>query len=197
MSAFIALEDLLDWYRHGVFPMADARDDPEIFLIDPERRGIIPLKRFRVPKRLARTYRQAPFTITFDTAFRQTLEACAEPHDSRPVTWINDTIIDVFVRAHEAGHAHSVECWSGEELIGGLYGLHLGGTFFGESMFSRATDASKIALIALAERLIRNGFVLLDAQFHNVHLEQFGLVEVSRMDFKKFLRSSLDLDVQF
>jgi leucyl/phenylalanyl-tRNA---protein transferase len=193
----VETETLLDWYRHGIFPMADARDDPEVFLIDPDRRGVMPLERFKVPARLARTIKRAPFRVTFDEAFSAVIDACALEHDGRPVTWINDTIIDVFNRLHAQGHAHSVECWRGDELVGGLYGLHMGGVFFGESMFSRATDASKIALVALAARLKANGFVLLDAQFYNPHLTQFGLVEISRIDFKKWLKTALAINARF
>ena len=178
--------------------MADSREDMRLFLMDPDLRGVLPLDRFHVPKRLARTVRQNPFRVTVDTAFNRVIEACAEPHPSRPATWINDAILNLYGALHRQGHAHSVECWNEDnQLIGGLYGVSLGGAFFGESMFSRATDASKIALVHLVARLIVGGYKLLDAQFHNPHLEQFGLIEVIRADFQDLLASALKRDCDF
>jgi leucyl/phenylalanyl-tRNA---protein transferase len=177
--------------------MADSRDDPELFLVDPERRGIFPLDAFHVPKRLQRTLRQAPYRITADTAFAEVLAACAAPAPDRPSTWINAHIFDLYTALHAMGCAHSVECWQDGALVGGLYGVHIGGAFFGESMFSHATDASKIALVTLAERLRQNGFTLLDAQFHTPHLAQFGLIEVGRADFKRRLREALKINAEF
>lgn len=198
MSDRFDTTDLLNCYRRGVFPMADSREDMRLFLMDPDLRGVIPLERFHVPKRLRRTVRQNPFRVTVDTAFNRVIEACAEPHPSRPATWINDSILNLYGALHRQGHAHSVECWSEDgTLIGGLYGVSLGGAFFGESMFSRATDASKVALVHLVARLIVGGYVLLDAQFHNPHLEQFGLEEVSRNAFRTQLWSALRVEADF
>ncbi|MBY9067151.1 leucyl/phenylalanyl-tRNA--protein transferase [Hyphomonas sp. WL0036] len=197
MTARFGPEDLLACYRRGVFPMADSRDDPRLFLVDPDLRGILPLNAFHIPKRLKRRVCQDPFRVSFDTAFTRVVEACGEPHDNRPNTWINSAIINLYSALHRQGYAHSVECWDGDQLVGGLYGVSLGGAFFGESMFSRAPDASKIALVHLVARLIDRGYVLLDAQFHNPHLEQFGLLEISRDDFKGRLKAALKIDAQF
>lgn len=197
MSARFSPEDLLACYRRGVFPMADSRDDPRLFLVDPDRRGLLPLDAFHIPKRLKRRICQDPFRVTFDTAFTRVIEACAEPHDSRPNTWINSGIVNLYSALHRDGHAHSVECWDGDQLVGGVYGVALGGAFFGESMFSRAADASKIALVHLVARLIDRGFVLLDAQFYNPHLDQFGLIEVSREEFRTRLKRALKVPARF
>ena len=177
--------------------MGDARDDPNLFLVDPDLRGILPLDAFHIPKRLKRTVRQEPYRVSVDTAFTRVMEMCAESADGRESTWINSTILNLYSALHREGYAHSVECWEGERLVGGLYGVALGGAFFGESMFSRATDASKIALVHLVARLIQGGFALLDAQFHNPHLEQFGLIEIPRADFKKRLAAALVVDADF
>ncbi len=197
MPSRITTELLLDLYRNGVFPMADARDDPNIFVINPEQRGILPLETFHVPRRLARTFKQAPYRITHDASFERVIRACAATVSNRPSTWINDEIIETYFDLHEEGHAHSIECWRGDDLVGGLYGVHIGGAFFGESMFSRSTDASKIALVALVQHLKARGFTLLDAQFHNPHLEQFGLITISRDDFQARLARALDVDAKF
>ena len=197
MSARYSTEALLACYRRGVFPMADSRDDPRLFLVDPERRGLLPLDAFHIPKRLKRRVIQDPFRVTFDTAFTRVIEACGEPHEGRPNTWINSSIVNLYSALHREGHAHSVECWDGDQLVGGLYGVAMGGAFFGESMFSRATDASKIALVHLAARLIDRGYVLLDAQFYNPHLDQFGLIEVSRDEFRARLKRALKVQASF
>ncbi|MFN4225946.1 MAG: leucyl/phenylalanyl-tRNA--protein transferase [Hyphomonas sp.] len=197
MSSRFGPHELLDCYRRGVFPMADSRDDPNLFLVDPDARGILPLDAFHIPKRLKRRICQDPFRVTFDTAFTRVMEACAEPHPNRPHTWINSAIINLYSALHREGHAHSVECWDGDMLAGGLYGVSVGGAFFGESMFSRATDASKIALVHLAARLIDRGYVLLDAQFHNPHLEQFGLIEIPRAEFRRRLKQALKVRTTF
>jgi len=192
MSDRFDTEDLLNCYRRGVFPMADSREDMRLFLMDPDVRGVLPLAGFHVPSRLRKTVRKDPFVITVDTAFNRVMDACAEPHAGRPSTWINDTILNLYSALHRDGHAHSVECWDTTgNLVGGLYGVSLGGAFFGESMFSRATDASKIALVHLVARLIAGGYSLLDAQFHNPHLEQFGLEEISRDTFRVRLWAAL------
>ena len=198
MSDRFDTTDLLNCYRRGVFPMADSREDMRLFLMDPDLRGVLPLETFHVPKRLRKTLRKNPYRVTADTAFNRVIEACAEAHPSRPATWINDAILNLYGALHREGHAHSVECWSPDgELVGGLYGVSLGGAFFGESMFSRATDASKIALVHLVARLIKGGYQLLDAQFHNPHLEQFGLMEISRTDFRQQLWSALRVEADF
>lgn len=177
--------------------MADSRDDPDLFLIDPDVRGVLPLGRFHVPKRLARTVRQMPYGISTDLAFNRVMEACAEPHPNRPSTWINPAILNLYASLHRLGYAHSVEVWEDNELVGGLYGVALGGAFFGESMFSRRRDASKVALVHLAALLIEGGYRLLDAQFHNPHLEQFGLEEVPRDEFKLRLERALQVTGRF
>lgn len=197
MSSRFGTQELLDCYRRGVFPMADSRDDPSLFLVDPDFRGILPLDAFHIPKRLKRRVCQDPFRVTFDTAFTRVMEACAEPHDGRPNTWINSAIVNLYSALFRDGHAHSVECWDKDRLVGGLYGVSLGGAFFGESMFSRATDASKIALVHLVARLIDRGYVLLDAQFHNPHLEQFGLQEITREEFRARLKRALRIEARF
>ena len=198
MSDRFDLEDLLNCYRRGVFPMADSRDDMRLFLMDPDMRGILPLEDFHIPKRLAKTVRREPYRVTVDTAFARVIDACAEFHPNRLTTWINEPIQNLYCALHRQGHAHSVECWGDDgKLLGGLYGVSVGGAFFGESMFSRATDASKIALVHLAARLIAGGYTLLDAQFHNPHLEQFGLIEISRAEFRKRLNEALDIDADF
>ena len=198
MSDRFDTTDLLNCYRRGVFPMADSREDMRLFLMDPDLRGVLPLDRFHVPKRLRKTVRQDPYRVTVDTAFNRVIEACAEPHPSRPATWINDPILNLYGALHRQGYAHSVECWTEDgDLVGGLYGVALGGAFFGESMFSRATDASKIALVHLVARLKLGGFELLDAQFHNPHLEQFGLEEISRDEFRAKLWRALRVNADF
>jgi len=198
MSARFGTHDLLACYRRGVFPMGDARDDPNLFLVDPDMRGILPLDAFHIPKRLQRRIKQEPFRVTVDTAFSRVMEMCAESADGRETTWINSTILNLYSALHREGYAHSIECWDDTgQLVGGLYGVSLGGVFFGESMFSRATDASKIALAYLVARLIEGGYVLLDAQFHNPHLEQFGLVEIPRADFKRRLKAALEVEADF
>jgi leucyl/phenylalanyl-tRNA---protein transferase len=185
-------DDLLDCYRRGVFPMADGRDDPRLFLVDPEQRGVLPIERFHVPKRLARTVRSDLYRITVDQAFRDVLEACAAPHAERPETWINQPILELYDALHRRGAAHSVECWQAETLVGGLYGVRIGGAFFGESMFSRARDASKVALVHLVGHLAAGGFTLLDTQFLTAHLEQFGTEEVPRAAYRERLKAAIN-----
>lgn len=189
--------ELLECYARGVFPMADAREDDRVFLIDPEKRGVIPLDGFHISRRLARTVRGDPFEIRIDTAFRQVVYECAAPTPGRTDTWINGVIEDLYAQLFEMGHAHSVECWTGDELVGGLYGVTLGGAFFGESMFSRRTDASKVALVHLVARLHADGFRLLDAQFITDHLSTFGAVEVPRAEYHRRLARALEAQAQF
>jgi leucyl/phenylalanyl-tRNA--protein transferase len=184
-------QELLDCYARGVFPMADAREDERIFLIDPERRGVLPLSGFHISRRLARTIRHDPFEIRIDTAFSEVVAACAEAMPGRTETWINAGIEHLYARLFEIGHAHSVECWKDGRLVGGLYGVSLAGAFFGESMFSRATDASKVALVHLVARLIAGGYSLLDAQFMTEHLKQFGAQEIPRAEYHRRLERAL------
>lgn len=182
---------LLACYARGVFPMADAREDDQIFLVDPDRRGVLPLVGFHVPRRLARTVRAEPFQIRFDTAFDQVVALCAEAAPDRRETWINPIIQDLYAQLFAMGRAHSVECWRDGRLVGGLYGVSLGAAFFGESMFSRATDASKVALVHLVARLIVGGYRLLDAQFITDHLSQFDAEEIPRAAYHRRLAEAL------
>lgn len=196
MSAFDA-RDLLDCYARGVFPMADAREDSRVFLIDPERRGVMPLRGFHVPKRLARTVRADLFEVRVDAAFHQVVLACAASGPGRMETWINRPIERLYLQLHKLGHAHSVECWQDGELVGGLYGVSLKAAFFGESMFSHRRDASKVALVHLAARLIAGGYRLLDAQFMTEHLSQFGAEEVPRLAYHRRLNQALETEGDF
>ena len=183
----ISPEMLLRAYSIGMFPMADSADDPELFWVEPEIRGILPLDSFHVSKSLAKDVRRAPFEIRFDTAFDAVVAKCAEAADDRPSTWINTTIKKLYSALYSAGHAHSVEAWEGEELVGGLYGVSLGSAFFGESMFSRRTNASKICLVYLVERLRERGFTLLDTQFSTDHLKNFGVIDIPKADYAALL----------
>ena len=183
-------DQLLNCYATGVFPMGEARDDPRIFLVEPEQRGIIPLDGFRIPSRLRRTVRSEAFEVRVDTAFAAVLDACAAPAPGREDSWINGPIRRLYAELNARGHAHSIECWSDERLVGGLYGVTLGGAFFGESMFSRERDASKVALVHLVARLKRGGWRLLDAQFMTEHLGQFGAVEVPQSAYLRQLRTA-------
>lgn len=188
---------LLRAYAIGVFPMAEDRDDPDLFWVDPRMRGIIPLDRFHVPRRLRRTVRSDRFRVTIDTDFESVIEGCAEATAVRPRTWINDRIIMLYCSLHRLGYAHSVECWRDGSLAGGLYGVALGGAFFGESMFSRETDASKIALVHLVARLHAGGFTLLDSQFITRHLRRFGAVEIPRSEYRQRLAEALKKSADF
>ena len=196
MGGFSA-DDLLDCYRRGVFPMADARWDERLFLVDPARRGIIPLDAFHTPRRLARTVRSGRFETRVDTAFEAVIEACAAPAPGRRETWINLTIQRLCAELFKRGAAHSVETWHEGRLVGGLYGVALGGAFFGESMFSLERDASKVALVRLVEHLTAAGFTLLDAQFVTDHLETFGAVEIPRAEYRRRLAAALKRKVRF
>ncbi len=194
--AFTA-EDLIDCYARGIFPMADAREDERIFLIDPERRGVIPLAGFHVPARLARTVRADRFQMRVDTAFEAVVEACAASRPGRLETWINHPIQALYAELYRLGHAHSVEAWRDGELVGGLYGVILAGAFFGESMFSLERDGSKVALVHLVGRLIVGRFRLLDAQFMTEHLAQFGAHEIPRAQYRKRLAQALAQEADF
>ena len=187
-------ELVLSAYSIGLFPMANDRDDPTIHWIDPLHRGILPLDRFHVPRSLKRTIRKGRFALTVDRDFEAVIRACAEATPDRPRTWLNDDIIELYLDLHRRGHGHSIETWEEGRLVGGLYGLALGGAFCGESMFSRTTDASKVALVELVARLRIGGFVLLDTQFVNDHLQQFGVEEITRSAYKARLEKALRLD---
>lgn len=185
---------LLRAYADGLFPMAERRDDPALYWVSPEQRGIIPLDAFHVPQRLARTVRAGKFTVTADRAFTEVMMNCAAPAPGREESWINDEILRLYIGLHAGGHAHSVECWQNGELVGGLYGVRLGAAFFGESMFSRRTDASKVALVHLVDALKRGGFTLLDTQFITSHLARFGAVEVPRRQYLALLHDAIGRD---
>jgi leucyl/phenylalanyl-tRNA---protein transferase len=188
---------LLQAYAAGIFPMAESADDPELFWVDPRRRGIIPLDAFHVPRRLKRVLRRGRFAVRCDTAFAAVMRGCAEASETRPSTWINDEIMRLYTALFARGAAHSVECWHGAELVGGLYGVSLGAAFFGESMFSRASDASKVALVNLVARLRQGGYRLLDAQFVTPHLAQFGAIEITRARYRRLLAEALRYRADF
>lgn len=187
----ITPEILLRAYSIGVFPMAESADDPEIFWVQPDMRGIVPLNDFHVSKSLAKAIRKHPFEIRVDTAFAEVMRKCGESVEDRPTTWINSTILSLYTALHQMGHAHSVEAWEGDELIGGLYGVSLGAAFFGESMFSRRTNASKICLVHLVERLKANHFRLLDTQFTTEHLKTFGAIDIPKAQYEILLTDAV------
>jgi leucyl/phenylalanyl-tRNA--protein transferase len=190
-------ELLLNAYAVGIFPMAESREQRELYWIDPDRRGVLPLEFFHLPKRLRRTLKAAPFQIRIDAAFAEVVDGCAEPGPGRPDTWINGEIQTLYQALFARGHAHSVESWRGGELVGGLYGVALGGAFFGESMFSRETDASKVALAYLIAGLQEGGFALLDTQFVTAHLKRFGAREIARADYRRQLEAAIRLPARF
>ncbi|MDG2270060.1 MAG: leucyl/phenylalanyl-tRNA--protein transferase [Alphaproteobacteria bacterium] len=188
---------LLGAYASGIFPMAESRHDPDLYWIDPDMRGIIPLESFHIPRRLRKTLRTSPYDIRCDSDFIGTIRACAEPQGERAETWINDEIEQLYDALFEMGFAHSVECWENDILVGGLYGVSVGGAFFGESMFTRVRDASKVALCHLAARLRKSGYVLLDSQFVTDHLRQFGTIEIDRAEYKAQLAKALRVNADF
>lgn len=188
---------LLQAYRIGVFPMGERRDDPKLYWLDPRLRAVLPLDGFHLPQRLARTIRSGRFEVTVDTAFAETVRACAEPRPGHPESWINEPIVGLYTELHRRGYAHSIECRIDGRLVGGLYGVSVGAAFFGESMFSRERDTSKVALVHLVARLIRGGFRLLDCQFMTEHLRSFGAVEVPRDEFKLMLAEAIDQTATF
>ena len=188
---------LLKAYSIGVFPMAESADDPGLFWIEPEQRGLIPLDGFHLSRRLARTVRAAPFDIRIDTDFDGVIEGCAQPASGRRKTWINARIKELYRELFDLGHCHTVEAWLGDDLVGGLYGIVLGGAFFGESMFSTTRDASKIALVHLVARLRAGGFVLLDTQFTTEHLARFGAIEIDRDAYQERLSEALAVTADF
>ena len=193
----ITPEVLLRAYACGIFPMAESADDPTLFWVEPEMRGVLPLDGFRITSRLARTVRSDVFTVTADTAFKAVIAGCAEPQPGREDTWINKRIRDLYAGLHELGHAHSVEAWQNGGLVGGLYGVSLGRAFFGESMFHRVRDASKVALVHLVARLIAGGFELLDTQYVTEHLRSFGAVEIPRRRYTALLDRAIKGQANF
>ena len=193
----ITPEVLLKAYACGIFPMAESAEDPALYWIEPERRGILPLERFHVPARLARTVRAERFRVLCDRDFDAVIDGCAESLPDRPRTWINDRIRTLYRKLYEIGHCHTVEVYDGGVLVGGLYGVSLGRTFFGESMFHRARDASKVALVHLVARLRAGGYRLLDTQFVTDHLKTFGAVEVPRKQYHKMLAAALVGEADF
>lgn len=184
---------LLQAYQVGLFPMSEGRDDPDIFWVDPTLRGVFPLDGFHISRSLARRIRQSPFKVTFDTAFADVMRGCAD----RPETWINDTILELYTHLFDNGFAHSVEIWEGDDLVGGVYGVAIGAAFFGESMFSRRKDASKIALAYLVDRLRQSGFTLFDTQFITPHLASLGAVEIPRAEYQRLLDAALQGSARF
>ncbi|MEO0410219.1 MAG: leucyl/phenylalanyl-tRNA--protein transferase [Pseudomonadota bacterium] len=177
--------------------MAENARSRDLYWVEPKHRGILPLESVHIPRRLARTIKKAPYEVRCDTAFRDVMRLCAQPFSNRQDTWINPEILRLYGELHDIGSAHSVECWSGGKLVGGLYGVRIGGAFFGESMFHRATDASKIALMYLVARLRVGGFQLLDTQFTTDHLEQFGVIEIAQEAYKERLMDVLPTQADF
>jgi leucyl/phenylalanyl-tRNA--protein transferase len=198
-TAFIDItpEVLLKAYACGIFPMAESAEDPALYWIEPEKRGVIPLDSFRVPSRLARTVRSDRFSIAINRDFEAVLDGCAEPQPGRTRTWINARIRTLYRKLYDIGHCHSIEAYENGVLAGGLYGVCLGRAFFGESMFHHARDASKVALVHLVARLKTSGFGLLDTQFVTDHLKTFGAVEVSRPQYHKLLEAALVGEADF
>ena len=197
MQLVLTPELVLEAYREGLFPMAVNADSPFIHWVRPDERGQLSIPGLHIPRRLKDALRRHDFTITTDHAFDRVIAACAQPGPKRPETWINPSIQKVFCELHARGHAHSVECWRGDELVGGIYGLEIGGAFFGESMFSRATNASKIALVHLTARLWKAGFTLFDTQFVNDHLMQFGVFETSHAAYSTALQIAITHKTNF
>jgi leucyl/phenylalanyl-tRNA--protein transferase len=193
----ITPELVLKAYTVGVFPMAESRDDKRLFWVDPPQRGILPLTGFHLPKRLKRSVRAEVYRVSADAAFDQVLAACRESRPGRPESWINDQIFELYADLHRLGFAHSIESWDRDELVGGLYGVSIGGAFFGESMFSRARDASKVALVHLVGRLVLGGYSLLDTQFVTEHLAQFGTIEVPREVYHGLLAAAIERRADF
>lgn len=184
-------------YASGVFPMAENAEDPEVFWVRPELRGIIPLDDFHVSRSLRKIIRKEPFDIRFDFDFEGVVDGCAEETNTRPSTWINDSIRQAYSELFRRGYCHTVEAWDGDGLVGGLYGVSLGRAFFGESMFSRKPNASKICLVKLVERLRERGFVLLDTQFTTEHLKTFGAVDIPRPQYERLLQQALTGHAEF
>ena len=191
----ISPEQLIRAYKHGIFPMADSRKDKKIIFIDPEYRALIPISKFKTSKSLVRLAKKRPFEISLNKAFAEVIRSCATIN--RNETWINYEIENLFISLNKLGYAHSVECWQNKQLIGGIYGVALGGVFFAESMFSYISNGSKIALINLVARLWKSGFKILDVQFLNDHLMQFGAYEINKTKFKQDLDKAIRLKTEF
>lgn len=189
----LSVRNLVWAYANGIFPMGRSATSPKIDWFDPDPRGVMPLEDFQIPRSLRKTIRKAPYEVRVDTDFAGTMAGCAD----RGSTWINDEIRRGYLEMHEAGLAHSVECWKDGELVGGLYGVHIKAAFFGESMFARATDASKIALVHLVARLRAGGFRLLDTQMATDHMMRFGAVEIPRSEYRRRLAAALEGDAVF
>lgn len=182
---------LLRAYACGIFPMAETADDPDMFWVEPEIRGVLPLDNFHIPKSLKKTMRKTGMKVFMDRDFESVIEACSQTSSTRRETWINAKIKHLYSELHQMGFANSVEVYEGDELVGGLYGVRLGRSFFGESMFSRKADASKIALVHLVAQMKKTGFILLDTQFTTPHLERFGVIEVPKDDYRSLLEEAL------
>lgn len=188
---------LLKAYSCGIFPMAESADDPALYWIEPQQRGVLPLNGLHIPKRLMRTVRTTPLTVKVDSDYDGVIDGCAAPRAGRMSTWINGRIRSLYRELFDLGACHTVEVWNGNKMVGGLYGVALKSAFFGESMFSTERDASKIALVHLAARLIKGGFTLLDTQFVTDHLRQFGTIELDRMTFQRELEKALGKEANF
>ncbi|HEY4136424.1 MAG TPA: leucyl/phenylalanyl-tRNA--protein transferase [Alphaproteobacteria bacterium] len=188
---------LIRTYAAGIFPMAESADDPTLFWVDPERRGVLPIDGFHVSRKLQKKLRRNPFEMRCDTAYEAVIRACGASRPERPKTWINSEIIRLYSGLFDMGHAHSVEAWRDGRMVGGLYGISIGGAFFGESMFSVETDASKLALCHLIARLRRSGYILLDTQFVTQHLIGFGAMEIDRADYRRQLTAALQVKAEF
>lgn len=184
---------LLSAYAQGIFPMASTRESPRLHWFEPQLRGVIPLRKFHISRSLAREIRRETFTIRTNTAFRAVIEGCA----ARPETWINAPLVALYEALHARGHAHALEVWRGGELVGGIFGVTLGGAFFGESMFSRQPNASKVALAHTVDRLLRAGFVLFDTQYLTAHLQSLGGEEIPREDYRRRLAEALRVKADF
>jgi leucyl/phenylalanyl-tRNA--protein transferase len=193
MADSLTPEHLLVAYASGYFPMAESRESEELFWFSPDPRGVLPIEGFNIPRGLARFMKDHPFTLKVNSAFEEVMRGCAEITNKRDETWINDHIIALYVALHKMGNAHSVETWRDGKLVGGLYGVSLGGAFFGESMFSREAEASKVALVTLVDVLRDAGYVLLDTQYANPHLQQFGIQEIPRRRYIKMLEKALNV----
>lgn len=190
-------EMMLEAYRQGIFPMADTADSQFYHFYRPEMRGLLPIRDLHIPKSLHKTLKKHNYTLRIDTAFEDVIDHCAKVYKGRDNTWINGIIRDVFIELYTLGHAHSVECWDGDRLIGGLYGMAIGAVFCGESMFSLETNASKLALIHLCQHLDKQGFTVLDTQFINPHLEQFGAYEMPQEDYEALIQIEMNKDIMF
>jgi leucyl/phenylalanyl-tRNA---protein transferase len=197
MSGRLTPELLVRAYAAGVFPMAESAHSPDVFWVDPKRRGIFPLDTFHVSHSLAKVVRKAPFEVRIDTDFTGVMQQCAQQTQERSETWINQDILNSYTMLHDAGFAHSVECWQDGAMVGGLYGVSLKGAFFGESMFSRVTDASKVALVHLVARLRVGNYQLLDTQFITEHLARLGAIEITHKHYHKILKGALIADADF